>query len=505
MKIGSSFLLFFTCLFFNGAGYLYSQETTAPAGMPFLVAQKCSGCHQPPRPGAMPRYAWTPTVRSMVKFMVKAQVPITEDQLQTISRYYVENSPEKLATLPDDFEISTLKFRKFAIGNPPSQERPQVTSAKFTDIDGDGKNDDLIVTDNNSGAVTWVRKEGENWLETEIAKAPAPVTSTPFDFDGDGDIDLAVSAMGFMHPNDELIGEFHLLINQGGGKFDQKILLKGAPRITDCTPADFDGDGDMDFVLAMFGWRFTGGIGLLEQIAPMQFKLRLIFAINGCMRVFVNDANGDDKPDFVALITQQHEAILQFTNQGGGQFSNSIIARANHPSFGSSSIHLVDLDQDGDEDILYTNGDMMDENPLPKPYHGVRWLENLGGGKYQLNYLAGMPGCYCAKPADMDGDGDLDIVFSALYFQWKDHDFPSLAWLENTSGDFKKFIKRKIAYAPTNLANIEIGDANGDGKPDIVGAGMHVPGPTDRVGRLTLWLNEGPIEKKEEGKSPSGQ
>ncbi len=477
MKISSSLLLFFTCLFVGGLENLYSQSPGTAVNLPALVIEKCSGCHQPPRPGSMPRHAWAPTVRSMVKFMQEAKVPFSETQLQAISYYYVQNSPEKLAVLPDDFEISELKFRKLTVGNPPAKERPQITSAKFTDLDGDGEKDDIVVTDNNSSEVTWLRKQGEEWIETRLANIPAPVNSTAFDFDGDGDNDLAISSMGFMHPNDEMIGEFHLLIKQGDGNFEQHQMVKGSPRITDCAAADFDGDGDTDFVLAMFGWRYTGGIALLEQTAPMKFQLKEIIAINGCMRVMTNDADKDGRPDFIALITQQHEAIVQFTNKGGGQFTSKFIARANHPSFGSSSIDLVDLDQDGDEDILYTNGDMMDENPEPKPYHGVRWLENNGLGSYQLNHLAGMPGCYCAKAADMDGDGDLDIVFSSLYFQWKDHDFPSLAWLENISGDFKKFTKRKIAYAPTNLANIEIGDANSDGKLDIIGTGMHVPGP----------------------------
>lgn len=57
--------------------------------------------------------------------------------------------------------------------------------------------------------------------------------------------------------------------------------------------------------------------------------------------------------------------------------------------------------------------------------HGVRWLEN-NHWKYLHHHLEGMPGCYDAKPIDMYGDGDLDIVYSALYFQWQQADFPSL-------------------------------------------------------------------------------
>ena len=223
----------------------------------------------------------------------------------------------------------------------------------------------------------------------------------------------------------------------------------------------------------------------LEQPSPLPFARPPLFPVPGLLRVIAAHLNDDTKIDFIALITQQHETIARFINEGNNQFRSEIIARANHPTFGSSSIFLEDLDREGEEDILYTNGDMMDHNPEPKPYHGVRWLENENW-KYTVHHLAGMPGCYDAKPVDMDGDGDLDVVYSALYFQWKDRDFPSLAWLENKK-DFREFTARKIAYAPSNLANIAVGDVNGDGKPDIVGGGMHVPGPPDRAGRLTLW------------------
>lgn len=437
----------------------------------------------------MARYAWPGALQTMVTLMQEKQIPLAQAEMDEITEFYLSQSPQRLETIVDDLQPSGLEFENLAVGELTVHEKPQITSVKIADIDGDGVFNELIVTDNLNESVSWLKQENGEWNETLLIKANAPVNTTAMDIDGDGDTDYGISCMGYMHPNEKLIGEFHLLINEGKGRFSKLPVLNGdVARITDCAPGDFDGDGDLDIVVAMFGWRKTGAIALLEQVAPLEFRAKELLKINGVMRVIPADLNGDDSIDFLALITQQHEMIVRFINQGIAGFKSELIARANHPSFGSSSIYLKDLDQDGDEDILYTNGDMMDENPAPKPYHGVRWLEN-DNWNYKLHYLAGMPGCYDAKPCDMDGDGDLDVVYSALYFQWHVADFPSLAWLENLGG-FRKFAARKIAYAPSNLANIAVGDLNGDGKPDIVGGGMHVPGPPDRAGRLTLWLQK---------------
>ncbi len=457
--------------------------------VPPIVTEKCSGCHPVPRATSMPRHAWPRVGTTMLALAQQSDFPISIEAMDEIMAYYTANSPTSLEQIPDDFADTRLQFQKTSVGAFTSQERPEITGVHLIDIDGEGRSSDLIVTDNILGAVTLVHFANGTTTEQIIAKIPAPVNVDPIDYDNDGDLDLAVSAMGEMHPVDKLVGEFHLLINEGKGRFRQKKLLEGTPRITDCAPADFDGDGDIDFVVAMFGWRFTGAIGLLEQTAPDKFELREITEINGCMQVEINDHNGDERPDFVALINQQHESIVQFTNQGTGNFGSTFVMRANHPAFGISSLEIHDLDEDGDEDILFTNGDMMDENPEPKPYHGARWLQNDGKGGYELRYLTGMPGCYDIVPVDMDGDGDLDVVVSSLHFLWKLHDFPSLVWLENRGG-FREFIRRRIAYTPTNMAKIAVGDIDGNGKPDIVGGGMHVPGPLDRKGRLTVWFQK---------------
>lgn len=456
---------------------------------PTPVEQKCSVCHPVPRPGVMAKYAWPKALESMVEFMQEKNIPLTQAEMDVITGFYLSNSPQELDVIPDDLQPALLEFEAKAIGELPVHQKPEVTSVKIADIDGDGLANELIVTDNLNSTVSWLKEVKGVWKENVIVKGNAPVNTTPMDIDGDGDMDFGISYMGYMHPNEKLIGEFHLLVNEGNGKYTKHVILDGGvPRITDCAPGDYDGDGDMDIVVAMFGWRKTGALTLLEQVAPMQFTAKKLVELNGIMRVIPAHLNGDDKIDFLALITQQHEMIVRFINQGNGNFRSELVARANHPSFGSSSIYIYDLDQDGDEDIIYTNGDMMDENPAPKPYHGVRWLEN-DNWNYTLHHLASMPGCYDAKPCDMDGDGDIDLVYSSLYFQWQEADFPSLAWLENKGG-FRKFVARKIAYAPSNLANIAVGDVNGDGKPDIIGGGMHVPGPPDRAARLTLWLQK---------------
>jgi len=77
---------------------------------------------------------------------------------------------------------------------------------------------------------------------------------------------------------------------------------------------------------------------------------------------------------------------------------------------------------------------------------------------------------------------------------------PSLSWLENDGQ--QNFTRRRIAYSPSNLATIAVGDLDGDKRPDIVAGGLHIPGPMGRHGRVTAWLNKGTPVK---GNPPSHQ
>ena len=54
--------------------------------------------------------------------------------------------------------------------------------------------------------------------------------------------------------------------------------------------------------------------------------------------------------------------------------------------FGSSWMTLVDLDRDGDPDILYANGDAFEyAPPNSRPWQGIQWLENRGDLKFEFH------------------------------------------------------------------------------------------------------------------------
>src|SRR5262249_48419643 len=194
-----------------------------------------------------------------------------------------------------------------------------------------------------------------------LAQVPHPAHVTVVDFDGDGRRDLLVADLGEFYPGDHEKGAAVWLRSLPSGGY-ATFSFGGFPRAADVEAGDFDGDGKLDLVVAGFGWHRKGDITVMlnrtVDWSHPEFERRKIDSRPGAIHAIPVDIDGDGKLDVVAVIAQEHEAVVAFLGDGKGGFRAQTLYAAPHPNWGSSGISLVDLDRDGDLDVLVTNGDM---------------------------------------------------------------------------------------------------------------------------------------------------
>jgi hypothetical protein len=142
---------------------------------------------------------------------------------------------------------------------------------------------------------------------------------------------------------------------------------------------------------------------------------------------------------------------LAFTPPAMGQtqFKNEqILADA----YGDArTIVPADLDSDGDLDVLLCDG-------------RVAWLENLGGGLFGApTLISHLPiTANSAQAADLDGDGDLDIISAWLT------ESRIIAYQNLGGGQFGLPYMINQTTGSYTATSIVIEDIDGDGAPDII-------------------------------------
>ncbi|MEO8620748.1 MAG: VCBS repeat-containing protein [bacterium] len=229
--------------------------------------------------------------------------------------------------------------------------------------------------------------------------------------------------------------------------------------------ADLNGDGVEDVLVSEFG-NLTGHLAWYERLPDGRSRRHLLTSQPGAITTLVRDIDGDGKLDVLALTAQGDEGISLFHGRGGGNFDAERLLRF-PPSYGSTSMQVVDVNGDGHPDIVYTNGDAGDYPGPPKPYHGVRVFLNDGHGRYGEKYFFPMPGAYKAIARDFDGDGDIDIAAISFFPDYASGKPLSFVYLENIGGmQFKAW-----TFADADRGRwltMDAGDIRGDGSIDIV-------------------------------------
>ncbi len=488
-------LLFVVCLLaLAGAGVSGRGGSARAEGSPQPAAASMASedearvvcgttCHLFPAPDILPRYAWRDEIARMALIRdnkpeprgprgVAGRMMVLPPDMERVLRYYLAKSPETLPVPSTWPPASTAGFVKRGLTPSSSPPDPAVANVRLLDVGGDARLE-LLVADMRYGMVLQGRPYDPSAGLDVLAQLNNPAHVTLTDFDGDGIKDFFVADLGEFLPADHQRGAVVWLRGTKGGKYET-LALDGWPRVADVQLADFNGDGTLDVAVAAFGWRKVGNLTVLENhttdYTKPSFVARVVDPRPGAIHAVPVDIDKNGKVDLVAVIAQQFETVVAYLNTGATEtaFEPKVLYTAPHPNWGSSGIEVVDLDGDGDLDVLLTHGDTFDDQ-IVKPYHGIQWLENRGAFPFVEHTLADLPGVSRAQAGDLDGDGDLDVVAAAFMAGGTDVDeseLGALVWLEQVRPGV--FERRTLVKGAPRYATLDLGDFDGDGDLDIV-------------------------------------
>ena len=151
----------------------------------------------------------------------------------------------------------------------------------------------------------------------------------------------------------------------------------------------------------------------------------------------------------------------------------------------TTSIRAADMDGDGDQDLVSAH----------YAVDWIAWHENTdGAGTFSdpVTIEREEEDPLDAYPADIDGDGDLDLLATFGPDRNRAPDVWGFAWYENTNGDWP--LRDRIRLIPGGdrygADAVQVADVDGDGDPDLLsldseGVGWH---ENDR-GKFPNWNN----------------
>jgi hypothetical protein len=317
------------------------------------------------------------------------------------------------------------------------------TGVGLFDLDGDGHLDFV-----DAQALYF----GDGTFDPPFGTVDPVQTNVPMDLDGDGDPDLAGASVQQW--------------NDGRGVFTERSLTLPPPPGPGFSwgeaalVGDLDGNGQRDYLaplvqilptfpyptvvfVAMHRLEETGTGALADRGVAVPAGVEIL----GQGPIFADDVDGDGDLD---LVNEQGVWL----NNGAQSFTPPTA------DFGGyRPICRGDVDGDGHQDYLA----VALNSPLSG--RGLALLRHTGPATFTVQPLAGPPGTdltWISNLADLDGDGDLDIVAGSITGS-----LPTITILANQGGVFAPAVT--MPFNASQLPdNILCGDIDGDGRVDLV-------------------------------------
>ena len=376
------------------------------------------------------------------------------------------------------------------------------------DLDGDGDLDVLSASEQDD-KIAWYRNDGQGEFSGQLVvstDADGARDVHAADLDEDGDLDVLSAS--------ERDGKIAWYRNDGQGEFSEQITVsREAEGVEAMQAADLDGDGDVDVLSASAGkiaWyrndgqgefsgqlvvstdagvpqamqaadldgdgdldllSASGWIGWYRNDGPSRFTAQLLVSTDAdeARDVHAADLDGDGDVDVLSA-SERDDKIAWYRNEdGAGAFSEPNVVSTD--ADGAQAVHAADLDGDGDLDVLSASWN--DDK--------IAWYRNDGAGAFSEPNVVSTDadGAVAVHAADLDGDGDFDVL-SASYFDDK------IAWYRN---DGKGVFSEPIILSTADEAwDVHAGDLDGDGDLDVLSASRG--GDSLTPGRIAWYRNE---------------
>jgi len=345
---------------------------------------------------------------------------------------------ERNSVAEDDFG-----FRVHEIARPGGSKFGQTSAV---DVDRDGDLD--FVSGRQYGTVFWFENQGTGrWVEHVIGQeADTDVGGVAFDVDRDGWVDQVSGGTWFRNPGEP----------RSAGKWERHE--NGAIPTHDNVTADIDGDGKLDLVslidkLGVFWYR-------IPEDPTQEWREHQVLGVTDPQchgGLAVGDVDGDGDADIFRV-----DRWLENAGGKGTEWTEHRVFE-----FGTvgpwgiqTRAELVDVDRDGDLDLVQAEGDVLDGR--------VAWFENSGDGSewvtHEIKPRGHRQDFHSLCVADFDNDGDVDLFTGGgpltegvhVWFVWENADGRGGEWTEHV-------IQRGL---PTHES--VCGDVDGDGDIDLL-------------------------------------
>ena len=318
-------------------------------------------------------------------------------------------------TLAAPIEIAATSYRDLAIA----------------DMNGDGKVDIVgggwvvsIFEGLGAGAFSAARTVAGNY-EPHMAVGD-------FNDDGHRDVALALSSASAVE----------LLFGNATGSLREfpSYIANGATQLAHVdglAGADFDGDGWVDLAALTNTGATTSTLVILRNTAGV-FNVVATRSITWSRSIITADIDADGRPDVIS-----ERDILRNTTSGW-----TVVSNVSPPAINPAEVATADVDLDGDLDLVYGG------------FQGVAVVHVITQGAFNIGTQMVQWGgqLLLVGLGDVDGDSRPDLVAQSNYTG-------THLFLNDATGGF-------VDSRTFDLVSDALADVDGDGKLDLIGAGI---------------------------------